>query len=125
MRPYDDVRPALERLRGAGLPLAVITDSWPSVEEKFASLGLRDYFAAFVISSRQRCTKPHPGMFEPALRATGVAPAEALFVDDGPDLVEGARAQGFRALLMDRAGAHPRGPGTIRGLAELFAHLDR
>jgi putative hydrolase of the HAD superfamily len=114
--PYPDTRSSLERLRQAGLPLAVITDAWPSVETKFTELGFRDYFSAFVISSVQGCTKPAPGMFEPALRAIGVAADQVLFVDDGPDLVEAARAMGFRALLMDREATHPPRDGVIRDL---------
>jgi putative hydrolase of the HAD superfamily len=121
--PYDDVRSALERLRALGISLAVITDSWPSVEAKFAELGLREYFSAFVISSRERCLKPDPRIYSRALRAIGVSAHETLFVDDGVDLVEKARAQGFRGLVMDRAGAHPRRAGFIRRLDELFAHL--
>ncbi len=123
-QPYDDVRPVLDRLREADLPLAVITDAWPSVERKFSDLGFRDYFAAFVISSQQGCIKPDPGMFAPALQAIGVSAKETLFIDDGPDLVEDARAQGFRGLVMDRAGAHPPGDGIIRQLDQLFAYLD-
>jgi len=123
-RPYDDARPVLDRLREMGLPLAVITDSWPSVEQKFSDLGFRDYFATFVISSQQGCVKPDPRMFEPALRAIGVAAKETLFIDDGPYLVEDARTQGFRGLVIDRAAADPPGDGIIRQLDELFAYLD-
>ena len=123
-QPYDDVRRVLDRLSEAGLPLAVITDAWPSVERKFSDLGFRDYFAAFVISSQQGCIKPDPGMFTPALQAIGVSARESLFIDDGLDLVEDARAQGFRGVVMDRAGAHPPRDGIIRQLDELFAYLD-
>ena len=123
--PYDDTRATLDRLRGMGLALAVITDSWPSVEAKYGRLGLREYFAAFVISSRERCIKPDPRMFTPALRATGCTPGEVLFVDDGADLVESAREQGFHGLVMDRAGAHPRQPDFVRRLEEVIDHVER
>lgn len=118
--PYPDTRDVLERLRGSGLPLAVITDAWPSVETKFTMLGFRDYFSAFVISSMQGCVKPDPGMFDPALRELGVAPADVLFVDDGPDLVEAARGMGFQALLMDRDGAHGQDDRTVRDLESVL-----
>jgi HAD superfamily hydrolase (TIGR01509 family) len=123
--PYDDTRGTLERLRGMGLALAVVSDSWPSVEAKYERLGLRGFFAAFVISSRERCIKPDPRMFTPALLATGVRPEEALFVDDGVDLVESVREQGFHGLVMDRAGAHPRHPGFVRRLDEIVELLAR
>ncbi len=123
-QPYDDVRPVLDRLREVDLPLAVITDAWPSVERKFSDLGFRDYFAAFVISSQQGCIKPDPGMFAPAIQAISISAKETLFIDDAPDLVEDARAQGFRGLVMDRAGTHPPGDGVIRQLDQLFAYLD-
>jgi putative hydrolase of the HAD superfamily len=121
--PYDDTRASLDRLRAMRMPLAVITDSWPSVEAKYAQLGLRDYFSAFVISSRERALKPDPRIFAPALRALGVAPHEVLFIDDGVDLVQRAREQGFRGLVMDRARALPAQSGVITQLAELFGQL--
>lgn len=121
--PYPDTRDALEQLKGTGLPLALITDAWPSVETKYETLGFRDYFASFVISSIQGCTKPDPGMFNPALRALGVRPDEVLFVDDGPDLVESARAMGFQGLLMDRENAHPDGARLVRDLAPVLRYV--
>ena len=63
-------------------------------------------------------------MLAPALQAIGVSAGETLFIDDGPDLGEDARAQGFRGLVMDRAGAHPPGDGIIRRLDQLFSYLD-
>ena len=118
--PYPDTREALERLKGSGLPLALITDAWPSVETKYEVLGFRGYFAAIVISSIQGCTKPDPGMFDPALRALAVRPEEVLFVDDGPDLVESAQAMGFQGLIMDREQVHADAPNLVRDLASVL-----
>jgi HAD superfamily hydrolase (TIGR01509 family) len=124
--PYDDTRATLERLRAMRLPLAVVSDSWPSVEAKYERLGLRHFFAAFVISSREGAIKPDPKIFAPALRALRTPPQETLFIDDGADLVDSARTQGFRALCIDRRAtdrATPKAPGVIHRLSELFDHL--
>ena len=49
--------------------------------------------------------KPHASIFEAALAALGVAAAEAVMVgDSSEDDIEGARALGMRAMLLDRDG---------------------
>ena len=105
--PFEGALTLLDRVRAKGLPMAVLTDAWPSVRPKFAALGLLDYFDAFVVSAEEGCTKPDFGMFEPALRALRVAPHEVAFIDDGPAIVEGARKLGFQAHLIDLESKHP------------------
>ena len=39
--------------------------------------------------------------------------------DSAEDDIEGARALGMQAVLLDREGAHPEWDGAIRSLAEL------
>ena len=68
--------------------------------------------------------KPHRSIFEAALAALDVAPADAAMVgDSAEDDIEGARALGMQAVLLDREHAHPDWDGAIRSLAELPAAL--
>ena len=68
--------------------------------------------------------KPHRSIFEAALSALDVTPAEAAMVgDSAEDDIEGARALGMQAVLIDRELAHPEWDGAIRSLAELPAAL--
>ncbi len=50
-------------------------------------------------SSRLRLTKPDPAIYHHALEGLGVAPEEALFLDDRPENVLGAQAVGLQAVI--------------------------
>jgi len=113
---FPDVAPALAAMRERGLSL-VVCSNWdcllPDVLERIGVLELVD---AVVASAVVGAAKPDPPIFKAALEAAGCAPGEALHVGDSPDNdVEGARAAGIRALLLDRSG----GTGDIASLAEL------
>ena len=69
-------------------------------------------------------TKPHASIFESALTALGVAASEAVMVGDSyEDDIEGARALGMRAILLDRDGLFPDEPDRITDLRALPAAL--
>ena len=68
--------------------------------------------------------KPHPSIFETALAALEVEPPEAVMVGDSyADDIEGARALGIRAILVDRDGFYPDEPDRIDTLLALPAAL--
>ena len=114
-RLFDDVAPALARLRTAGLRLAVVSNWDERLPRLVAALGLESSFDAVVFSSAVGFEKPHPAIFAAASDALGVAPARLLHVGDRRlEDVEGARGAGWRALLLDRAGG-----GDLASLAEL------
>ncbi len=45
--------------------------------------------------------KPEAPIYQHAIEGLGVEPAEALFLDDRPENVEGARAAGIHAVVFD------------------------
>lgn len=57
-----------------------------------------DQFDHQTFSAEVRLIKPDPAIYEHSLRGVGVAPSEALFVDDKEPNVQGARAVGIRAI---------------------------
>ncbi len=57
------------------------------------------YFDHVTFSCEIGVLKPEPEIYEHALRGLGVAPAEAVFLDDRPENVEGARHLGLHAEL--------------------------
>jgi putative hydrolase of the HAD superfamily len=59
---------------------------------------MMDAFDVLIISAEVGVMKPDPRIFQIALNALGVQPAEAVFVDDNARNVEGARAVGMRAI---------------------------
>jgi len=98
-RMVDAVRSARRR----GLLTAVVTNN-----VKEASAGWRqllpvdELFDAVVDSSEVGVRKPNPAIFAIALdRLGGVDPADAVFLDDAPGNVAGARAAGLHAILVD------------------------
>ncbi len=88
-------------LADAGVRLATLTNTnaahVPVWKEQYADeLAVFDEFYA---SSEIGARKPEPEVFEHVLEAEGVEPHEAVFVDDTPYCVEGARAVGMTAYL--------------------------
>ena len=116
---FPDVRDTLEELRRAGLKLGIVSNAWPSLERTYRSLGLRDFFDAFVISSQLGCLKPDPRIYRVAIEQISVEPESILFVDDDPEYVHAAESLGMRGVVMCRYEIHDRSAGTITNLAEL------
>ena len=52
-----------------------------------------------VVSGDVKMIKPYPEIFELLLSRVGIKPSEAVFIDDNPKNVEGARAVGIHAIL--------------------------
>jgi FMN phosphatase YigB (HAD superfamily) len=71
--------------------------------------------------------KPHPSIFESALRQVAARPDEAMMVGDSlAHDVHGARSLGMRAVLVSRSDTPPACPvdvPVIRSLRELPALL--
>lgn len=119
-RLYDDVLPTLDALDDMGAVLAVVSNWDCALPQHLAALGVADRFAAIVASAPAGCRKPDPAIFAVALAALDVAPADAVHVGDRRvEDLEGARAAGVGALLLDRADGAAPGPDVITSLAEI------
>jgi HAD superfamily hydrolase (TIGR01509 family) len=102
------VREALGRLRAAGLALAVVSNSEGTVEDMLYEVGLGPLFGAIIDSAVVGVAKPDPRIFHLALERLGVSPADAVMVGDSPTAdVDGARAAGVRAALLDPFDLYP------------------
>jgi len=103
---YEDALPVLEELRRASLRIGLVSNGIRDLTEFVAHHRLA--VDAIVDSRTHGRVKPHPTIFQAALERLGVAPAEAVMVGDSlEEDVEGARALGMRALLVDRDERHP------------------
>ncbi|HWH23931.1 MAG TPA: HAD-IA family hydrolase [Candidatus Limnocylindria bacterium] len=100
---FDDVVPALDALRAAGIRLGVISNWTWAAPELLHDLELASHFETLVISARVGFNKPNPGIFRHALELMDVEPAAALHVGDSyqADIV-GASAVGMAAVLIAR-----------------------
>ena len=125
-RAFPDVRPALERLRAAGLTLGVISNFEEWLERLLESLGIARYFEVRVISGVEGIEKPDPRIFRRALERAEVSPGESVYVGDSPLFdIEPAAALGMLGVLIDRRGRHPDHRGArITTLEELPATIE-
>ncbi|HSI80297.1 MAG TPA: HAD family hydrolase [Solirubrobacterales bacterium] len=118
-RSYPDAAPALAALADRGLTLVCVSNWDISLGEVLERCGLGDRFAGVVSSAGAGARKPDPAIFAPALEIADCKPGEALHVGDtAAEDVDGARAAGIPALLIDRDGG-----GDIASLGEIAGHL--
>jgi HAD superfamily hydrolase (TIGR01662 family) len=103
---YEDVEPVLAELRGHGLKIGLVSNGARDLREFAAHHGLD---ADVTVASRYHGkVKPDPTIFRKALAGLGVEPGEAAMVGDQlEDDIEGARALGMRAVLVDREDRYP------------------
>jgi putative hydrolase of the HAD superfamily len=119
---YDDVPETFAALRGAGLRIGLVSNSARDVRE-FAVHHALDVDAG-ISSFHHGRSKPHASIFRAVLDLLDVEPAEAAMVGDQiADDIEGARAIGMHAVLLDREGLQPEFEPRIRRLAELLPQL--
>jgi putative hydrolase of the HAD superfamily len=119
---YDDALPVLDWLRERGLLIGLLSNSSRDLHEFVAHHNLRA--DAVLTSHAHGKTKPHESIFRAMLDLLGVAPAEAVMVGDTvDDDVEGARAVGMHAVLLDREGRYPDVAERLDDLRELPAAL--
>jgi putative hydrolase of the HAD superfamily len=103
---FDDARPALAALRAHGLKLGLLSNTERDLELFVAHHSLE--VDAVLTSRLHGKTKPHETIFRRMLELLAVAAADAVMVGDSvEDDVEGARAIGMRAILVDRARVYP------------------
>jgi putative hydrolase of the HAD superfamily len=85
--------------RAAGMRTAVLSNG---IREVLAQLDverpLAAHFDVVVISFDVGCAKPDQRIYQITLDRLGVAPADALFVDDRAENIEGARQLGIETL---------------------------
>jgi putative hydrolase of the HAD superfamily len=119
---YDDVQPVLADLRRRGLKLGLVSNSAREIGDFVAHHRLEVDCA--LTSRLHGWTKPHESIFRAALALLEVEPREAAMVGDSPeDDVEGARAIGMQAFLLDREGRYPEAVGALPDLWALPAAL--
>jgi HAD superfamily hydrolase (TIGR01549 family) len=103
---YEDALPVLDELRAQRLKLALVSNGIRDLTEFVAHHGID--VDAIVDSRSHGRVKPHPTIFQAALEGLGVEPRDGVMVGDSlEDDVEGARALGMRAILIDREDRYP------------------
>ena len=126
-RLYDDVLPTLAALRAEGLRLGIISNFGPHLPGVLERFEIDGHFDFVIVSAAVGLAKPDPRIFDLAVEASGRPPERLLYVGDhvGDD-VEGARAAGLGAVLIDR-GNRQQGAACprIADLRELATYVRR
>ncbi|MGE0002301.1 MAG: HAD-IA family hydrolase [Fimbriimonadaceae bacterium] len=103
LRQFEDVLPALEQFRSAGLKMGIVSNWDASLFPVLRAFGLDGWFESVAASGPVGAEKPDPAIFLAALGPMGVSPAEACHIgDDAIADLRGARGLNMRALLIDR-----------------------
>ncbi len=125
---WCDIRPGtreiLQRL-GRQFPLAVISNADGKIADVLQRCGIADCFRAITDSGLVGQEKPHPAIFEAALRSMNVSPEQSLYVGDvySVDYLGATRA-GMQAILFDVSGAYREsGLPRVESLEELEKKL--
>ncbi|WP_448662213.1 HAD-IA family hydrolase [Sphingomonas sp. CJ20] len=98
--PLPGMVELVEQLDSAAVPLYAITnfsgEFWPDFRAREDALFRR--FRDIVVSGDERLTKPDPAIYRLALDRFGLAPQDAVFVDDNAANVDAAAALGIHAI---------------------------
>lgn len=86
----------------------LISNAWPDAQESTQRCLNSTVFDTLLFSAQEGMRKPDAEIYRRALARLGVAPAEAVFVDDVQANIDGARAVGM-------VGVRFTGPAEVRG----------
>ena len=115
---HEPVVERIRALRAEGYRTALVTNNVKEAGDQWRTkVPLDELFDVVVDSSAVGMRKPDPAIYHHALDLLGgVVPAAAVFLDDHPGNVVGARNAGLHAILVD---------DVDRALSELDALLGR
>ena len=119
---YEDVAPTLVELRRHDLRIGLVSNTSRDLDAFVRHFSIDA--DAWISSGAHGKVKPSPSIFRAVLDLLNVEPDAAAMVGDSPDDdVEGARALGIRAFLIDRDGRFPDRNDALPTLLALPAAL--
>jgi putative hydrolase of the HAD superfamily len=101
LHPNPGTLDAIDRLKGRGLRLAILSNAPVEVAEGIEAARWLAPFTEKFFSCRLRAVKPEPAAYQAVVEALGAVPEDVIFVDDRPANVSAAAALGLRAELFE------------------------
>jgi putative hydrolase of the HAD superfamily len=103
MTVHDPIVDHVRALRDQGYKLALVTNNVREGSAAWRSMvPVDELFDVVIDSSEVGMRKPNPAIYQHALDALGgIPPEEAVFLDDSPGNVEGAKRAGLHAILVE------------------------
>jgi len=92
------------QLRRAGFKIALLSNMPFTVRDAVLGCGWLPEFDQRTFSCELRISKPTPDIYHYCLRELGIAPKDALFLDDRASNVAGAQAVGMHSIVFSSAG---------------------
>ncbi|MCC7517691.1 MAG: phosphoglycolate phosphatase [Verrucomicrobiae bacterium] len=100
-RPYEGIVPMLERLRGAGLPLGVVSNKLERLTRlALEGLALASFFDVVVGGDTTSARKPDPTPLRFAAEKLGLSRGRLLFAGDTANDLDAARAAGWTSCAV-------------------------
>jgi HAD superfamily hydrolase (TIGR01662 family) len=133
---FPDVPETLETLNAHGILVGIVTNAFQPITMRDRELADYDLLRYFPHAPGRICAadvgylKPHPYIFQHALKALDVDAAEAVFVGDNVVAdISGAQKVGMKAVLRVNDSNEPlatmiRPDASVRHLGELLTTLD-
>jgi putative hydrolase of the HAD superfamily len=88
------------RLRAHGIRTGILSNLPRPLGTRLRAIpGFLEHFDQVTFSYELAAVKPHREIYDHSIQGLNIAPAEALFLDDREENVEGARAAGLEAEL--------------------------
>jgi epoxide hydrolase-like predicted phosphatase len=113
--PRPAMLEAIRRIRAHGLLAGAVTNNW--ITEDAGTGVLRPHFDVFIESAAVGLRKPDPRIFQLACAELGVAPPEAIFLDDIGSNLKTARTLGMTTLKVGDPDAALDELGRLLGIA--------
>ena len=111
MKPYPDVIPTLQELRGKHFKLGILTDgNVKRQKRKIEALGFKTLFDV-IVYAQEIASKPSALSYLDAVKKLGAEPANIIYIGDNP--------------LLDFKGAKEAGLKTVRILRGEFKNVPR
>lgn len=115
------VRELMDEARAAGLLQAIATTTSRANVQALLSAQLGPHWAAgfgcIACAEEAPLKKPHPQVYELTLQRLGLAPHEAVAIEDSPNGIQAAQAAGVPVLVTASVyfteAARARGPGIV------------
>jgi putative hydrolase of the HAD superfamily len=115
---YDDALPVFASLRENGLKIGLVSNTSRDLDAFVRHFALE--VDAWISSGVHGKVKPSPTIFKACLELLELRPEEAAMIGDSPaDDVDGARALGMQAFLVDREGRFPERADALPTLLDL------
>ena len=134
VRLDPEAQTVLQEIRkDRSLALVSNFDYAPYVQNLMVRWNLAPMFDTILVSDAVGVKKPHPGIFDEALKRLGLRPDQVMHVGDSQEDIEGAAGAGIRPVWIDRQRkdpwrakhtAHLPNVTRITSLRQLLFNLD-